>query len=312
MSSNKVVNAAVAVLQSADGKVLLAQRPEGKPWAGWWEFPGGKIEEGETAFEALQREMHEELGTEALIAYPWITRTFAYPDKTVKLHFFMIPNWTTEPHGKEGQQLSWQFPQALTVAPMLPANEPVLQALSLPEVYAITNLAEMGHDAFFHALKIKLQAGLKLIQVREKALSSDALHEFAHEVIAMAKPYGAKVLINSDIELAQKLGVVGVHLSSAQLMHLAEKPSDLLVAASCHNEDEMQQAEKLGLDFVVLSSVLPTLSHPDAEPLGWKRFSELLKDRPFPVYALGGMKLANLSVAREHGAHGICMQRAIW
>jgi len=312
MTSIKVVNAAVAVLRAADGKVLLAKRPEGKPWAGWWEFPGGKIEDGETAFEALQRELHEELGTEAVVAYPWITRTFDYPDKTVKLHFFTIPQWTTEPHGKEGQLLSWELPDQLTVSPMLPANEPVLHALCLPDVYAITNFTEMGHTGFFHALKAALDMGLKLIQVREKSLSGPDLEKFASEVIALAKPYQAKVMINADVDLAKRLGADGVHLPSHQLMTFTEKPVGLLLAASCHTQAEMLQAQKLGADFVVLAPVLPTASHPGALVLGWQQFSALLKDSAMPVYALGGMQPQDMQTALEHGAHGISMQRAIW
>lgn len=99
MSKREVVDAAVAVLMRPNGQVLLGKRPEGKPWAGWWEFPGGKIEQGESAFHALQRELDEELGTRAIEAYPWLTRTFDYPEKTVKLHFFMVRRWTDEPHG---------------------------------------------------------------------------------------------------------------------------------------------------------------------------------------------------------------------
>src|SRR5437867_3148263 len=128
MTATKTIDAAVAVLLRQDGQVLLGQRPEGKPWAGWWEFPGGKIEEGESPYHALQRELEEELGTQAVEASPWLTRSFAYPEKTVKLHFFIVRRWTDEPHGREGQHLVWQSPDNLTVSPMLPANEPILSA----------------------------------------------------------------------------------------------------------------------------------------------------------------------------------------
>ena len=164
-----MTHAAVAVLMREDGKVLLGQRLEGKPWAGWWEFPGGKIEAGETPFQALQRELQEELGTQAVAAYPWLTRRFDYPEKTVKLHFFMVRRWDGTPYAKEGQPLSWQDPQSLNVNPMLPANVPILTALSLAPVYAITNLQEIGEAAFFTQLEEALQNGLKFIQIREKS-----------------------------------------------------------------------------------------------------------------------------------------------
>jgi len=308
----KVINAAVAVLIRDDGHVLLGKRPEGKPWAGWWEFPGGKMEAGETAIEALQRELEEELGTHAVEAYPWLTRTFAYPEKTVKLHFFMVRRWTREPHGREGQELSWQDPTKLSVDPMLPANEPILAALSLPPVYAITNLAEMGELAFFRQLEGALSAGVKLIQVREKQLDQATLKHFAQRVLVLAKAQRARVFINGDVELARELGADGVHLSSQQLMQLAHKPEGLLCSASCHNASELQHAQNLTLDFAVLSPVLPTASHVDASPLGWPEFTRIIEDCAIPVYALGGLQPQDLIRAWHSGAHGIAMQRAAW
>lgn len=312
MSANKIVHAAVAVLIREDDMVLLGNRPAGKPWAGWWEFPGGKIEDGEAPLEALQRELNEELGVQATESYPWLVRTFDYPEKTVKLNFFIVRAWQGEPVGREGQQLSWQNPAGLTVEPMLPANTPILSALSLPPVYAITNLQEMGEASFFRALLLQLEKGLKLIQVREKQLSSDALVTFAHKVLALARPFGARVLMNADLDDVIKAGADGIHLNSIALMSLSEKPDGLIVAASCHNPQEMVKATELNLDFVALSPVLPTRSHPEVEGMGWETFSNLKKDYPLPVYALGGMQYSQLQNAWHAGAHGIAMQRAVW
>ena len=302
----------MAVLVRPDGQVLLGKRPEGKPWAGWWEFPGGKIEEGESAFHALQRELDEELGTRAIEAYSWLTRTFDYPEKTVKLHFFMVRRWTDEPHGREGQEISWQNPAALNVTPMLPANEPVLAALLLPPVYAITNLAETGEAEFLAQLERALAGGLKLIQVREKQLERDALYRFYEKVLEMVRPHEARVLINGNVGLARTLDAHGVHFSSSQLMALQQKPENLICAASCHTREELKQAEKLGLDFVVAGPVLPTLSHPETEPLGWQKFGDLIRELPMPVYALGGLQPQDMTAAWQAGAHGIAMQRGIW
>jgi len=312
LSANKIVHAAVAVLIREDDMVLLGNRPAGKPWAGWWEFPGGKIEDGEAPLEALQRELNEELGVQATESYPWLVRTFDYPEKTVKLNFFIVRAWQGEPLGREGQQLSWQNPTGLTVDPMLPANTPILSALSLPPVYAITNLQEMGEASFFRALLLQLEKGLKLIQVREKQLSSDALVTFAHKVLALARPFGARVLMNADLDDVIKAGADGIHLNSIALMSLSEKPDGLIVAASCHNPQEMVKATELNLDFVALSPVLPTRSHPEVEGMGWETFSNLKKDYPLPVYALGGMQYSQLQNAWHAGAHGIAMQRAVW
>ena len=312
MSGKPFVEAAVAVLRRADGQVLLGQRPEGKPWAGWWEFPGGKIEAGETPFHALQRELHEELGVEAEVAYPWVTRTFEYPERTVKLRFFTVHQWRGEPHGRENQQLSWEDPASVEVGPLLPANAPILDALRLPPVYGITNLQEMGSARFFAGLQQALENGLRLIQVREKQLAPAKLESFAAEVIALSRPCGARVLLNGEIEMARRIGADGVHFSSARLAALPSRPEGLLCAASCHNVAELARAAALGFDLALLSPVMVTLSHPQAVPLGWNEFESMIAEYSLPVYALGGMRREQLTEAWSHGAHGIAMQRAVW
>lgn len=312
MNTTKIVDVAAAVLKRNDGTILLASRPEGKGWAGWWEFPGGKIEVGESPVEALQRELDEELGIQVETAYPWLVRTFGYPEKTVKLHFFIVRAWVGNPEGREGQQLSWQNPSNLTVSPMLPANAPILNALKLPDIYAISNAHEMGEGRFLEALRQQLASGLRLVQIREKNLAPDALLDFSKRVVGLAHQHGARVLINGDIELVKAAGADGLHLSSAALASIKAKPGDMLVAASCHHAHDLDLAAELALDFALLSPVLPTLSHPEAATLGWQAFADLKRDYPLPVYALGGMALEHLELAWLSGAHGIAMQRAVW
>ena len=307
-----VVRAAVAILQRPDGKVLLAERPAGKPWEGWWEFPGGKIEAGETPFHALVRELREELGVEVEKATPWMLRRFDYPDRKVELHFFIVRDWQHEPRSCEGQQLSWQHPMALTVGPMLPANEPILAALGLPSIYAISNAGELGEKGFLDRLRYALDQGLRLLQLREKHLSADGLQRLAEKVLSMVQPYQARVLLNGDVDTASALGFAGVHFSAASLMALSERPQQMLCAASCHDARELAHAQSLSLDFVVLSPVLPTLSHPDAPVLGWDGFAGLAHGSSLPVYALGGMQPEYLEQAWQQGAHGIAMMRGVW
>lgn len=312
MNTTKIVDVAAAVLMRNDGTVLLASRPEGKGWAGWWEFPGGKIEVGESPIEALRRELDEELGIEVETACPWLVRTFDYPEKTVKLHFFIVRAWVGNPEGREGQQLSWQNPFNLTVSPMLPANAPILNALKLPDIYAISNAHEMGEERFLEALRQQLVSGLKLVQIREKNLAPDALLDFSKIVVGLAHQHGARVLINGDVALVKATGADGLHLSSAALASIKTKPEDMMVAASCHHAQDLALAAELALDFVLLSPVLPTLSHPEVTTLGWQAFADLKRDYPLPVYALGGMSPQHLEPAWRSGAHGIAMQRAVW
>jgi len=127
---------AVGILQRPDGRVLFAQRPPGKAYAGYWEFPGGKIEAGESSHAALVRELEEELGVRVTAASPWLTQRHAYPHAYVELRFFRVSAWSGEVHPREGQQVAWQIPGAYTVSPMLPAlltsDSQVLSGLLAP------------------------------------------------------------------------------------------------------------------------------------------------------------------------------------
>ena len=278
--NHNLVEVAAAVLQKPDGSFLLAQRPADKIWAGYWEFPGGKVDPGETPLHALHRELHEELGIEVETAYPWVTRVFTYPHATVRLHFFRVTAWRGELHPHEGQEFAWQcFPALphedrgrISVSPVLPANAPILRALQLPSLYAISNAAELGSEEFLQRLRHALCDGLRLIQVREKNLSRTALRELSLRVMELAHAQGAQVLINGDVELAQEIGADGVHLNSSQLVACSVRPGMAWCAASCHNAAELQHAEEIGLDFAVLSPLLPTQSHPGAAHLGWEKF----------------------------------------
>jgi 8-oxo-dGTP diphosphatase len=310
--SPKIVEVAAAVLQRTDGTFLLAQRPPDKIWAGYWEFPGGKVEAGESTHDALVRELKEELGIEVVTAYPWITRIFTYPHATVRLSFFRVTEWCGELHPHEGQQFCWQRTDNVTVTPLLPANEPILRALALPPLYAISNVAELGVAQFMQRLEVALKNGLRLIQLREKNLASDALRELAQRVVVLAHAYDAKVLLNGDVALAQEVGADGVQLASSQLVECAERPPVAWCAASCHSADELRRAEALGCDFALLSPVLPTQSHPGAMHLGWERFAGLAAGASMPVYALGGLSHADMSVAWQRGAHGIALLRQAW
>jgi len=312
MTDGRVVEVAAAVIQRPDGSFLLAQRPPGKVYAGYWEFPGGKVEPGERALEALARELDEELGLEVERAYPWITRRYTYPHATVNLRFFRVVAFRGEPHPREGQQFAWQRSGAVDVAPLLPANGPILAALALPVVYALTNAGDLGTEAFLDRLGRALGAGVGLVQVREPQMAPDELAAFASAVKARARRTGARVLLNADVELARRLALDGVHLKSAQLASLPARPDLPLVGASCHDARELAAAQALGADFAVLGPVMPTLSHPGACTLGWDALGRLIEGCEIPVYALGGLGPGDLEKAWTAGAHGVAMQRAAW
>ena len=314
MSAAKHVEVAAAVLLRDDGhgsEYLLACRPEGKVYAGYWEFPGGKVEPGETYAAALRRELHEELGITVDDAWPWLTRRFIYPHAHVRLKFFRVTAWHGEVAPLEHSGFTWTpLDGAPSVAPVLPANGPILHALALPAHYAITHAAERGIDSELARLGCALTGGLRLIQVRDKTLAASDRLRLAEGVVALARAHrGARVLINDDLDLAQRVGADGVHLSSATLNALSQRPPMDLVAASCHNDTELDRAAKLGLDFVVFGPVQATRTHPGTAPLGWAEFARRIDDLPIPVYALGGLHPDDLDTARNHGAHGIALMR---
>lgn len=301
-----------AVVQRPDGSFLLGQRPAGKAYAGYWEFPGGKIEPNEAPLAALGRELCEELGIGVECAYPWLTRDYDYAHAAVRLRFFRVVRWAGELRGRENQRFAWQSPAAIEVEPLLPANAPILRALRLPPIYAISNAAELGGQEFLRRLDQALARGLRLLQVREKQLPTEKLRRYAGEAVRIARAHGARVLVNNDVELAQSIGADGVHLTAAQLGQLTLRPALELVGASCHDADELARAQALGADFVVLGPVQPTPSHPGAAGMGWEKFAALLRDCTLPVYALGGMRPPDLETAWRAGAHGIGMMRGAW
>ncbi len=310
--STSIVDVAVAVIQREDGRVLLAERPSGKPVPGHWEFPGGKFEADENSVQALVREIHEEIGIDIDTAYPWLTREYAYPDKCVRLHFHRVTAWHGVPHGREGQRISWEDPRAIRVGPLLPANHKVVAALCLPSMYAITAAEKYGVADFMPRLRQALDRGVRLIQVRERTMAHAPLQEFAREVVTLAHAAGATVLINGDAHLALRSGADGVHLQGAQLKRLKNRPETRLWSASCHDAEELDRAAEFDADFVVLSQVLSTATHPDVAGMGWERFAGLVRDYPLPIYALGGMRPELLETAMRHGAHGIALLSGIW
>ena len=306
------IEVVAAVILDEHGRFLLAQRPPGKAYAGYWEFPGGKVEPGESAPAALERELHEELGIDAITAFPWLTRDFDYEHAAVRLRFYRVTQWSGRLHGRELQNFSWQRLDEISVSPLLPANGPILRALAVPVLYGITCASELGRVAQLERLAVALSNGLRLIQVRENRYARDELRSFAAAVVALARNAGARVLINGRADVAAEVGAHGVHWPSAQLMAATSRPPFDWCGASCHNEAELERARELDLDFVVLGPVKPTPSHPGAAPLGWRRCAELISGYTLPVFAIGGMRATDLDQAWQCGAHGIAMMRGAW
>ena len=309
------IHVVAGIISDSAGRVLLAQRLPDTHLAGKWEFPGGKIEDSESAEHALRRELHEELGIDAGAIEPLISVPWSYPGKAIVLHALRVVDFSGDPRGRQGQALRWIDPNDMRQLPMPPADRPIVTALRLPREYAIT--PEPTHDtaAFLEQIDVVAAApGMRLLQLRAKALPAHELHALASAAQARVKASGTALLLNGNVDLVRSLDLDGVHLPAAELMRLHERPlgADRWVAASCHDEKELAHAAAIGVDFAVLGPVLPPRSHPGLPALGWARFAALRAPAPFPVYALGGLGLQDLPAALAAGAQGVAGISAFW
>jgi 8-oxo-dGTP diphosphatase len=305
---------AAGILRNASGDVLLAQRPDRGELANLWEFPGGKLEPGESVEQALARELHEELGITVRAARPFRTVHWVYREHHIELITLEVDAYAGEPHGREGQALRWLAPRALLEAAMPPADRPLAVALNLPRVGLVTPEPGADHDAFVAKLERALANGVRLVQLRAKTLEPDALRSLAVRVRAACTSHGALALLNGEPALALELGFDGVHLPAAQVARFTARPAParLLLGASCHDASECERARAIGADYLVVAPIRATASKPGAVPIGWERFAALAAETPLPCLALGGVGPGDLETARAHGAHGIAAISALW
>jgi 8-oxo-dGTP diphosphatase len=308
------VPVAVGVLTDAQGRFLVARRALGKPWGGYWEFPGGKREPGETRWQALVRELHEELGIEARQGVPLI-RLMAEPGpaSAVLLDVWQVASYEGKPVGREGQALSWVAANELDALAMPPANRVIRRACHLPDRYLITPPDPMPLSALAAGLQQAVHRGIRLIQIRRPGAVPDELAALADLLRPMRESHGLIALLNDSPEQALAWGYDGVHLTGQRLASFPGKPAGLSwVAASCHNPGDLARATALEVDFAVLSPVRSTPGHANVPPLGWRTWARWVRDARLPVYALGGMQVADLNTVRRLGGQGVAAIRGLW
>lgn len=309
------IHVVAGVLRNNVGEILITQRLPHAHQGGKWEFPGGKLEPNEEPGQALRRELEEELGIHVQSIEPRIQIRHDYQDKRVFLDVYDVTSYNGQPRGRENQALRWLKLTELDQFEYPAANYPVIVSLKLPETYVITGLSLLGEDLFFRQLDVLLESGIRLFQFREPSLSPERYLRTARRFIERAHRFDAKVLLNTGrLTDVNETAADGLHLNSRQLLSCRKRPlpAEYLVAASCHNEEELKQAESLRIDFVVLSPVQKTGSHPKSPVLGWDRFEQLVGPCCLPVYALGGMSLDDRLLARRHGAQGVAVLSAAW
>lgn len=311
--SRPVLHVVAGVLQDTDGNILIAQRPAGKHMAGSWEFPGGKLEAGEHPEAGLRRELREELGVDPIRSRPLIRYTHAYADRDIDLDVRVVTEFTGVPSGLEGQALDWTPPGLLLEHGLLPADRPIVSALLLSPLCAISRDGGSS-DEQRHWVLAALREGAGLIQLRLPGESLARLEALTRQLAPLCGDAGATLIVNGDPGLPgfrpADWGADGFHAPARVLAGMTKNPDVGLFGASCHDDDELRRAEGLGVDYAFLSPVRNTASHPQATPLGWDRFGELVASCRMPVYALGGMQRDDVERAWGHGAQGIAAIRA--
>lgn len=306
------IHVMAAVIRDAQRHILIAKRPDSAHQGGLWEFPGGKLEDGESRFDGLQRELREELGIEVREARPLIDLHHDYPDKHIRLDVWEVNSFTGTAHGAEGQPIRWVSEQQLPDYAFPAANQPIVSAARLPDLYLIT--PDCSTAELLSGIEQAIEAGVRLIQLRQTQLNADQYRALSQTVLARFEQHATFILKGDS---PPDSACTGWHLTAAQLHQLSTQGDRPLAAhrwlsASCHNAEELLMAESLGVDFVTLSPLLATASHPDATPLGWNQATSLVAQCKLPVYLLGGVGPDDRQRAWAAGAQGVAAIRGLW
>lgn len=313
-----IVHVAVAVIANDDGDICISLRHKDSHQGGLWEFPGGKIEQHETVEQTLVREIREELNIDIKESRPLITIPHNYQDKSVCLHVHKVLSYRGQASGAEGQQVEWVPVDRLSSYKFPAANLSIIRAVQLPDRYLITGKFTDEED-FLRKLGNALDDGIRLVQLRlkEPDLKGDNIQLLIEQVSSLCEQTETKLLFNIPEKYLETIDrsstrFDGYHADSKTLKNLSQRPAGQLFSASCHNADELHKAINLNADFIVLSPVQKTASHPEMQAMGWQKFSSMLEICTMPVYALGGVSEQDMENAWLHGAQGIAAISAFW
>lgn len=307
------LHVAVGVIRDSDGHILIAKRPSHLHAGGLWEFPGGKVEAGETVTEALQRELQEEVGITVVIDRPLLRITHDYPEKKVLLDIWQVRCHEGQPRGLQGQMLQWVSPQQLSQFDFPEANHRIVNILQLPSRMMITG-SFSSEDDFLNKLEQALSRGIRCVQLRAHGCDDAQYSILASLAMTSCKSYGARLIANTSISFFGKLQAQGLHLTSERLMTCHSRPVNnrILLGASCHDAAEIEQANRIGVDYVTLGAVYPTASHPGVAGMGIDRFSKWASSSAAPVFALGGVKDSMVDSVLAAGGSGIASISEYW
>lgn len=316
---SKLIHVAVGAIVGNDGRILIAKRPQAAHQGGLWEFPGGKVDAGESVQQALARELKEELAIEVIASEPLIQIRHHYPDKSVLLDVYKVTHFVGIPIGAEGQPVCWVPKDELVSYEFPAANKPIVKALSLADRYLITG-DFVDDDDFCQRLLKALRQGIRLVQFRVDNLDLSRHKKLLYEAISLTESFSASLLINSSVGLFEDIvelfpsANIALHLNRHNAAAISSRPitTRYTLGVSCHSELEIAHAQEIGADYLLLSPVKKTTSHPGAVPMGWSNFKALVELANVPVYALGGVGQSDLPQAKSAGAQGIAGISAWW
>lgn len=307
------IHVAVAIIINEFNQVLISLRPDHVHQGGLWEFPGGKLENNESIFDALKREISEELDIIILQAKPYKVIRHDYSDKKVILDVWLVYEFIGEARGAEGQQIKWLDIKDLKPEYFPVANRSIIQSLQLPDRYMITGEFKDRAD-FLSRLESSLKKGIKLVQLRCKNCTAKEYRSLVEQSILLCESYKAKLLLNSSVDVFKGSKAHGLHLTGKQLQGMDSRPveNSFVLSASCHTLSDIEKAKTLNADIILLSPIKETKSHPGVIGIGWELFSEMISNIDIPVYALGGMTADDLAEAKTAGAQGIAAISSLW
>ncbi len=315
----KQVHVAVAVLFDDFSSVVIARRPEHVHQGGLLEFPGGKVEPGETVPQALARELQEELGVDvsASAKRPLIRIDHQYTDKHVCLDVWIVEGFKGELHGREGQMIYHYSVADLNPEEFPAANVPIIDALKLPVKCLVTGLYQNAQD-LNQKLHNAADLGIEMIVLRAPEQSIEAYRSWVELVVAQWRKTFSLILVHGRAGLvlleSTDLPLDGCHLTSDLLASLDSRPlaPHLWLGASCHNLRELELAEGLGCQYGFISPVKETSTHSGMAGIGWEVFAALAEKATFPVFALGGLEASDIRQAQMAGGQGVAAITAWW
>ena len=323
----KLIHVAVGVIFDCSpdekGKILIAKRADHQHQGGLWEFPGGKVEEGESVQGALKRELEEELGLQSSTEnmQPLIKIPFHYPDKSVLLDVWSVYNGKMPADhdeavmiGKENQPLAWVDQNALAEYEFPAANKAILDALSLPSQIAISQDDARPERILSQvATTLKKHEGI-WVQLRAPSVDQVQYTQLAMKLYGICHEAGSKLIWNCPLEWYQIAFADGLHLTSIRASALKDVkrpiPDGQWLSMACHNLAELEVAQGMA-DYVLVSPVHETETHPQATALTWSGFKNIADQARIPCYALGGLQKSELDYCIQIGGQGIAAIRSL-